>query len=197
MDQKTVDVYNELAEAYDQETTDFWIGFPSSILDTFAQEVESSVLNIGSGPGRDAILLKERGLDITCLDASESMVQITKAKGLKAVLSDFMNLPFSENSFDGVWAYTSLLHVPKSQISVALSEIRRVLKPNGIFGLGLIEGSGEEYKRSSGMASERLFSFYTKNEVEKLLTKFDFENFYFETFKPGSKNYLNFISRKH
>jgi ubiquinone/menaquinone biosynthesis C-methylase UbiE len=196
MDQQTINTYNQLALEYDQETTDFWESFPRTIFDKFISLAEGRVLDIGSGPGRDGLILKQAGLDIVCIDASEAMIKLSSERGLTSVLGDFTNLPFEDSSFDAVWAYTSLLHVPKSEVNKALSEIKRVMKSEGIFGLGLIEGDTELYRESSGVGKPRWFSFYKKEEVENLLTKHSFELLYFEEFKVNTKNYLNFISRK-
>ncbi len=196
MDKKTINTYNKLAQEYDDETKGFWESFPHTIIDKFVQLTEGKVLNVGSGPGRDGIILRDAGLDITCLDASEEMVKLSAKRGLHSVVGDFNNLPFEDQSIDGVWAYTSLLHVPKSSVDQSLSEIHRVLKVGGTFGLGLIEGDGELYRESSGVNLPRWFSFYKKQEVEDLLKKHGFEIIYFEEFKPGSKNYLNFIAKK-
>jgi ubiquinone/menaquinone biosynthesis C-methylase UbiE len=196
MDTKTIDVYNQLANEYDEETKDFWKRFPTTFIDTFSNLVQGKILDVGSGPGRDAEILTRKGLEVMCLDASASMIELTKAKGIESVLGDFTALPFQDNSFDGVWAYTSLLHVPKSEVHTPLSEIRRVLKNDGVFALGLIEGTEEMYRSSSGMQAERWFSYYTKIEVEELLKQHGFKIEYFEGFKPGSRNYLNFISKK-
>jgi ubiquinone/menaquinone biosynthesis C-methylase UbiE len=141
-------------------------------------------------------VLQEAGLQVMCLDASQAMVDLATERGLNAVLGDLLQLPFKNESFDSVWAYTSLLHVSKMEIGQALNEIHRVLKPGGIFGLGLIEGEGESYRESTKVTAPRLFSYYQKEEVERLLIEHGFEIRYFETFKPRSKNYLNFISQK-
>jgi len=125
------------------------------------------------------------------------MITMCREKGLKAVLGDFNKLPFEDHSFDGVWAYTALLHIQKSELSQALKEVRRVLKENGVFGMGMIEGTTEGYRESSGMAESRWFSFYTKTEIEDILNKHHFTLLHFEHYKPRSKNYLNFIFRRH
>ncbi len=197
MDTKTIDTYNLLAKEYDEETADFWDSFPESFIDAFAEEVKTGrVLNIGSGPGRDGLLLQEKGIDVLCLDASSAMIELSKKRGLPSVIGDFMDLPFENESFDGVWAYTSLLHIPKAESSRALAEIQRVLKPGGLLGLGLIEGEEEAYKESSGVKLPRLFAYYTREEVEALLGAHGFDSFYFDTFKPRSKNYMHFLGRK-
>ena len=185
-----------MAKEYDDETIDFWDKFPSTFFDKFINSVKGKVLDIGSGPGRDGLIIKEKGLDVICLDASEAMVLLSKGNGLESVVGDLLNLPFPNESFGGAWAYTSLLHVPKKDINKAFTEINRILCKNGILGLGMIEGETEEYRESSGVKLPRLFSFYSKEEIEFLLKKHGFKIIYFETFKPGSKNYLNFIAKK-
>ena len=196
MDQQTIDTYNKMAKEYDDETVDFWSRFPRTFLDKFSELSGNEVLDIGSGPGRDGLLIQQAGKEVICIDASESMINISSHRGLKSVLADFNELPFEDKSFDGIWSYTALLHISKKFINIPLTEISRVIKSSGIFALGLIEGDSEEYKKSSGMDSGRLFSFYNKKEVEDLCKKHGFELIYFDTFKPNSKNYLNFIFKK-
>lgn len=196
MDKVTVDTYNRTAQEYDIETANFWDLFPRTIIDTFADMVRGRVLDVGSGPGRDGVLLKEKGLDVVCLDASEAMTAFSTSRGLESVVGDFCALPFPDATFGGAWAYTALLHVPKTEVGTALSEINRVLAKGGVFGLGLIEGDDELYRESSGVNLSRWFSYYRKDEIEKLLRAHGFTVVHFEQFKPASKNYLNFISQK-
>ena len=196
MDQQTIDVYNKMALEYDQETTDFWVRFPVTFIDSFASKAKGKVLDVGSGPGRDALILREKGLDITCLDASEEMVKLCLDKGLKAVVGDFNDLKFYDKSFGGVWAYTSLLHDKKADVLKSLKEVHRVLSDDGILGLGLIEGEFDGYRESSGMNMPRWFAFYKREEIEAILKDCGFEIIHFEQFKPGSKNYLNYICKK-
>lgn len=197
MDKKTIEAYNRLALKYDEETEDFWERFPRTFLDKFVEVARGEVLDIGSGPGRDGKILQESGLRVTCLDASEAMVRISSERGLKSVLGDFQYLPFTDEQFDAVWAYTSLLHVPKSQVGQALREIRRVMKPGGLLGVGMIEGTAEEYRETEKVPLPRWFSFYTKQEVEELLQQYQFTVLYFEVFKPRTRDYLNFVAKKY
>lgn len=196
MDPQTIDTYNKMAKEYDDETIDFWERFPRTFLDKFIELSGKRIVDVGSGPGRDGLLLKQSGKEVVCVDASEAMVKLSSERGLESIVSSFDNLPFENESFDGVWSYTALLHIPKKSIDTPLREISRVLNHSGIFALGLIEGSTEEYKESSGVDMPRWFSFYQKEEIEYLCKEHGFESIYFETFKPRSKRYLNFIFKK-
>lgn len=193
MDQKTIDTYNKVAREYDEETADFWDRFPRDVFKKFTDLVRGRLLDVGSGPGRDGLILKDAGLEVVCIDASSEMVKIAKGRGLNAIEGDFMDLPFSDGEFDGVWAYTSLLHIPKSDIAKALLEIKRVLKTGGVLGVGMIEGEGEVYRESSGINMPRLFSFYKKEELQNILQENGFQEVFFEEFEPKTKKYLNFI----
>jgi len=95
MDEKTIETYNQMAKEYDSETADFWERFPRTFFDKFARLVHGKVLDVGSGTGRDGALLEQKGLEVTCLDASEAMVKLCNEKGLEAVLGDFTSLPFN------------------------------------------------------------------------------------------------------
>ncbi|MBI2120939.1 MAG: class I SAM-dependent methyltransferase [Parcubacteria group bacterium] len=196
MDEQTIETYNKMAKEYDDETVDFWDQFPRTFLDKFAELSGKKIVDVGSGPGRDGLLLQQAGKEVVCVDASEAMVNLSSERGLQSVLAGFDKLPFDNQSFDGVWSYTALLHIPKKSMNTPLEEISRVLKSSGMFALGLIEGDAEEYKESSEVGMSRWFSFYQKDEVENLCKKHEFELVYFETFQPRSKNYLNFIFQK-
>lgn len=196
MDSKTIETYNALAKEYDAETADFWELFPPAFLDEFARVSGSRILDVGSGPGRDGLLFKARSKVVTCLDASRAMIDMSRARGLESVVGDFLALPFEDAAFDAVWAYTSLLHISKSDIAIALDEIVRVLKPNGVLGLGMIEGEGSLYRANMGEGAERLFSYYSKDELEELLNRHNFSVVFFEMITPGSKKYLHCIARK-
>ncbi|HUY05221.1 MAG TPA: class I SAM-dependent methyltransferase [Candidatus Paceibacterota bacterium] len=199
MDNKTIATYNRLAQGYDDETADFWEKFPRTFLDQFVSLSGTTILDVGSGPGRDGLLLQEAGKEVMCLDASEEMVKLSSERGLPSVVGDFMGLPFPDAAFDGVWAYTSLLHVPKAVVGSAFEEVVRVLKDGGMLGLGFIGGGQELYRENLGEGNPRWFSYYMKEEVERLVERQGCEPVYFESFpagKSGSKDYLNFIFRK-
>lgn len=195
MNLETIQTYNQISQEYDNETAGFWDAFPNTIIQNFIENTKGRVLDVGSGPGRDGLILEDHGLEIVCLDASRSMVELTRQKGLISILADFNKMPVADSSFDGVWAYTSLIHTPKTELPQALLEIKRVLRLGGTFGIGVIEGDTEGYTHSSGINLPRYFAYYSIVELAGILDGHGFDVFYFEQFKPKSRNYLNFLAK--
>jgi ubiquinone/menaquinone biosynthesis C-methylase UbiE len=198
MDRRTIKVYDRTADGYEHGTADFWEKMPRPrFIEAFVVALDGPrVLDAGSGPGRDALMFHEYGLTPMCLDASAAMTRLSSKKGLPTVLGDFAHLPFRTAEFDGVWAYTSLLHTPKTRVGESLAEIHRVLKPGGIFGLGLLEGQGEEYRDVRNDGNPRWFSYYTTKEVHELLERSGFELMYSGKITLGVMTSLHFLARK-
>jgi ubiquinone/menaquinone biosynthesis C-methylase UbiE len=98
------------------------------------------LLEVGCGVGAQTAILLERfaHLKIDSVDAAET--QIARAKEYLAEpiaekrvtlhVAEGQNLPFADNTFDGVFVCWFLEHL-NSPLAV-LSEIRRVLRPGGI-----------------------------------------------------------------
>lgn len=95
------------------------------------------VLDVGCGQGIDVMRYAAAGARVTGIDLTPRHVELAKlnlrAVGLEAdvALGDAENLPFEDNSFDRVSSNGVLHHTPN--IGSALQEIRRVLRPGGLF----------------------------------------------------------------
>jgi len=94
------------------------------------------VLEIGLGQGADAEQLARRGAVFSGVDLTEEAVKRTLMRFSLAGLpydrierSSALDLPFADGSFDIVFSYGVLHHIP--QIERAQAEIRRVLRPTG------------------------------------------------------------------
>lgn len=198
MDKKTIQAYNKFSQIYDQEVIDFWNNFPKTTIDEFCKRLSGKrILNLGSGSGRDALILKEEGLDIICVDASSEMVKITRNLGFESIESDFSNLKLDNNSFDGVWAYTSLLHIKKEEMIKVLKKISKSIKPNGVFLIGLMEGVFEgEVEKKDMPGEKRYFRYYEENEIRKIMEDIGFKFEFQERYVPNSKIFLTQIYTK-
>jgi ubiquinone/menaquinone biosynthesis methyltransferase len=93
-------------------------------------------LDLACGTGDLSYELSSAGGRVTGLDVTHRMLQLARAKrrspGLPAfVQGDMMALPFADGQFEIVTAGYGLRNVP--ELGPALDEIRRVLRPGGIF----------------------------------------------------------------
>lgn len=90
-----------------------------------------SVLDIGCGPGADLEKMNQQARSAVGVDLSETMIKAAQGRvpTAKVLIGRATDLPFSDGSFDAVWARALLIHVP--DVETAVSEVARVLKPGG------------------------------------------------------------------
>ncbi len=199
-EEETVRFYDRYTREYERVG-----GYRTFISDHLNREMRTfvsalpgkKVLDLGSGPGRDALFLKRKGLNPLCVDLSSEMVKQCKRKGLKARQMDIENLDFRNESFDGIWAYASLVHIPKQRIYNSIVRIRELLKPEGLLFLGMVEGRREKiYESKTKPGIKRFFSLYTNRELQDILREY-FEIVAFKKFTTSNnQTYLNYICQK-
>jgi SAM-dependent methyltransferase len=90
------------------------------------------LLDVGCGAGEMAKRIQvELGADVVALDSSQRMVDLTRERGIEALLGDVQALPFEDGEFDCVVAGWVLYHVVDREQAIA--ECARVLRPGGRF----------------------------------------------------------------
>jgi len=95
--------------------------------DRFLEHLKGKkIVDLGAGPGIHGKYFQEKGFDVLCVDNSEEMVKLCKQKGLKAEVMDVEDLQLPDKSFDGVWAYAILLHIPKANIEPVIQKIANI-----------------------------------------------------------------------
>ena len=87
------------------------------------------VLEVGCGEGELAERLTAVVPEVVAVDQSPRMVELTRARGVDARVADIQELPFADDSFDGVLAAWMLYHA--ADLDRGLSELARVLRPGG------------------------------------------------------------------
>jgi ubiquinone/menaquinone biosynthesis C-methylase UbiE len=94
---------------------------------------KSNLLHAGCGSGKvDTDLVNL--FDITALDISLPALHIYKSVNndkASTVQASIFNIPFNDNSFDGIYNLGVMEHFTEEEIHVILKEFKRVLKPNG------------------------------------------------------------------
>ncbi|MGI8421441.1 MAG: class I SAM-dependent methyltransferase [Gaiellaceae bacterium] len=99
-------------------------------LAALAETSPRRVLEVGPGRGELAErIVRELGAEVVAVDQSERMVELTRARGIEAVVGDVQALPFEDGSFDAALAAWMLYHVP--DLERGLAELSRALRPGG------------------------------------------------------------------
>jgi len=137
-------MFDKISENYDglNRVISFGIDvtWRKKVVDLVTATNPKNVLDIATGTGDLAISLAKTGArEIVGLDISEGMLEVGRKKinvenlseKIKMIQADSEALPFDDNSFDAItvaFGVRNFEHLEKG-----LSEIYRVLKPNGIF----------------------------------------------------------------
>ena len=105
------------------------------------------VLELGTGGGRHAKTMLDRGFDVTATDGSAQLAAEAEKllrRPVKVMLFDELD---AEAAYDGIWASASLLHVPAEQLGDVLRRIHRALVPGGYFVASYKAGNGPGHDR--------------------------------------------------
>ena len=154
--------------------------FDRDCLDRLAREVGDlgPICDLGCGPGQIARYLHRQGVTTLGVDLSPKMV--TEAQRLNPEIhfhqGDMSSLPDADNSWGGIAAFYCIIHIPREQVVVALSEMKRVLKPGGV--LLVTFHIGEEIKHLDEWWEKPVnldFAFYLPDQMEAWLKEAGFD----------------------
>jgi 2-polyprenyl-3-methyl-5-hydroxy-6-metoxy-1,4-benzoquinol methylase/uncharacterized protein YbaR (Trm112 family) len=96
-----------------------------------------TLLDIGCNWGRWSLAAAQKGYRVIGIDPQLGAImaarRVSQALGLSIdyIVADARYLPFAAKSFDKVFSYSVLQHLSKQNVAIAVSEIARVLKPEG------------------------------------------------------------------
>ena len=107
------------------------------LLNRWHNQNKKDFLDLGCGIGRHSVLFGLNGFNISCLDISEDGINKTKkwceSENIVAdyKISDMLNLPYKDNSFDCILCFNVISHTDTSGVKKVISELKRVLKDDG------------------------------------------------------------------
>src|SRR4030095_7868770 len=138
------------ARAYDDQAQSEWdrldtrrveFGVTCRVLDEYLPPPPARMLDVGSGPGRYAIRLKQRGYSVAIADVSRKCLQLAEEKAARegvrfdaVVCETATNLSvFPDGEFDAVLLMGPLYHLKlESERTKAVTEAMRVARPGGV-----------------------------------------------------------------
>lgn len=194
----TIETYDDNLDAYIQSTGHITM---EPVIDRLISYLSGDdVLSIGCGFGKDEKMFVEKGIAISGIDLSSTMIKEAdrRVPSGSFYMMDMRKLSFPDESFDGVYCCASIHHLAREDAPGALSEMCRVLRDDGAMFIMVKEGTGEECRMlGSGEVWE---TFYVEDEFEDMLDTAGFDiikkQFALSPTDNNQKRWLKYFCRK-
>ncbi|WP_047046844.1 class I SAM-dependent methyltransferase [Vibrio mexicanus] len=155
--------YTENAQSFFDTTVNVDV---QKLYDHFLPHVKpnGAILDAGCGSGRDSKHFQDLGYDVTAFDANELLTQLASEHlGFKVIHATFDSYQATPESFDGIWACASLLHVPTEELPSVLNKYGELLTPKGVFYCSFKYGDTDQIRNG------RFFSDMNETKLQKML----------------------------
>ena len=158
---------------------------------------DAYILDFGCGAGRDTKYFLSRGYQVDAVDGSEQLCRIaSEYTGIKVRQKLFQELDEKEK-YDGIWACSSILHLPKNELKAEFMKMFKALKEDGIIYTSFKYGDFE------GERNGRYFTDFTEKTFEEFVDEIDNlqlkEEWITGDVRPGrgEEKWLNVILQKN
>lgn len=151
---KTLEYYNENAKSFVESTVA--VDFEKTQLRFISKlKPKDYILDFGCGSGRDTKYFLSKGFKVDAIDGAEEICK----KASKITGTNVRQMLFQElneiSKYDGIWACSSILHLPKAELKTVLGKMLRALKDNGVIYTSF------KYSDFEGMRNGRYFTDFT------------------------------------
>ncbi len=150
----------------------------------------ADVLDLGCGAGIPVTkLLIDYGFNVIGIDFSENMLtlaikNVPEARFIKKNMTD---ITFNDNSFDGLTACYSIIHVPREKHVSLFQMFHRILRPNGVLLISMGSNGWEGTEEFHG--TEMFWSHYRPEITLQIVTDAGFEILFDKIVDSGEKHY--------
>lgn len=158
----TLNYYNQNADAFIQNT--IAVNF-NETQDRFLSKLSqiSHILDFGCGSGRDTKYFLEAGMEVTAIDGSKELCKAaSEYTGIHVKQLLFQDLS-DVNTYDGIWACASILHLPKNELKSVFQKMVTALKSDGIIYTSFKYGTAE------GVRNGRYFTDFTEDTFKAFI----------------------------
>lgn len=192
---ETLNYYNKNAESFVDGT--IAVDFEKTQL-KFTSKLKAGdfILDFGCGSGRDTKYFLSKGFVVDATDGSEELCR--KASEFTEI--EVKHMLFHEldevEKYDGIWACSSILHLPKSDLESVLRKMLIATKENGVIYTSFKYGDFE------GMRNGRYFTDFTLEAFQEFIKKIPeivIEEYWISgDVRPGrgEEKWLNLLLRK-
>lgn len=161
----TLNYYNNNAEEFVESTINANVENLHNILLKYLNSGDK-ILDLGCGSGRDSKAFIEKGYKVTAIDGALELCKFASNYIGKPVECKLFSEIDYYNEFDGIWACSSLLHVPYNELPIIFEKVSNALKENGYFYFSF------KYGNFSGERNSRYFTDLDDLRLEELLRSF-------------------------
>ncbi len=191
----TLAYYNNYADEFYRSTVS--VEF-TTVQDHFLAKLEkdSYILDFGCGSGRDTKYFLEQGYHVEAVDGSAELCKrASQYTGIQVKQMLFEELAVADK-YDGIWACSSILHLPIDKLEKVMQKMVTALKKNGIIYTSF------KYGNFSGERNGRFFTDMTETTFADLLQRVVGleveEQWVASDVRPGrsEEKWLNLILRK-
>ena len=158
--------------------------------------VNASILDFGCGSGRDTKYFLDHGMNVEAIDGSKELCKMaSEYTGIEVKQMIFQELDEIEK-YDGIWACSSILHLPKFELLSVLKKMIVALKDNGIIYTSF------KYGEFEGNRNDRYFTDFTIDSFKNFIKNVDnisIEEYWItDDVRPGreTEKWLNLLLRK-
>lgn len=158
----TLDYYDNHSDEFYKNTVD--VEFAAT-QQRFLQKLKkgSTILDFGCGSGRDTIYFLEQGYHVDAIDGSVELCRLaSEHTGIKVKNMLFQELSAVEQ-YDGIWACSSILHLPLETLMEVMGKMQIALKKKGIIYTSF------KYGIFAGERNGRYFTDMTEETFAELL----------------------------
>lgn len=157
----------------------------------------ASILDFGCGSGRDTKYFLEKGYQVAAIDGSAELCRLAgNFTGIKVKEMLFQELD-EIGVYDGIWACSSILHLPKQELLPVIRKMCIALKDNGVIYTSF------KYSNFEGERNGRYFTDFTEDtfrEFIKVIPELMIEDQWITLdVRPGrgEEKWLNLILQKN
>lgn len=194
--------YNSTLGYYDNHADEFYkstvnVQF-STMQECFLEKLKkgSYILDFGCGSGRDTKYFLEKGCNVDAMDGSKELCKLASEYTGIEVKNMFFQELVEVDKYDGIWACSSILHLPIDELDKVMRKMVVALKENGIIYTSF------KYGTFAGERNGRFFTDMTEETFADFLSRIDGleveEQWTTSDVRPGrgEEKWLNLILRK-
>lgn len=195
LNNNTLNYYNNCADEFYQNTVTVEFATMQNI---FLAKLKKNayILDFGCGSGRDTKYFFDNGYAVDAIDGSVELCKLASEYTGITVKNMFFQELAEVNKYDGIWACSSILHLPVEELTDVMRKMVTALKINGIIYTSF------KYGTFSGERNGRFFTDMTEKKFADLLCEVESleveEQWITSDVRPGrgEEKWLNLILRK-